>query len=150
MDNNINLDTDVLENISQFLITFNKALEPIAELSSTIVKVVEPFLQLVEALFKQVQDICSQMLANYAITKVNVGFISVGINDYCDISTAPPVVERKTSKDRLYNVKAKTLNIWGSKPIKWIRQFTYDCSTQIISSALFSLLIYLLRVWGVL
>lgn len=68
----------------------------------------------------------------------------------CNHSNAPPVVVRKTLKDRLHNVKAKALNIWTSKPIKWIRQFTYDCSTQIISSALFSLLIYLLRVWGVL
>ena len=68
----------------------------------------------------------------------------------CNHSNAPPVVVRKTFKDRLHSVKTKTLTIWGSKPIKWIRQFTYDCSTQIISSAIFNLLIYLLRVWGVL
>lgn len=77
-------------------------------------------------------------------------YLAVGINDHCDVSTAPPIVEKKTLKDRLHNVKAKTIKFWNCKPIKWIRQFTYDCSTQIISNALFSLLIYLLRVWGVL
>lgn len=140
-----------------------KSLVPVLEIYKKIIEESLPvIMQRIIDKHKELMEMWSDYLEEYLCRSCNIIPIqhfdllfcdSPSIQEThiaCNHSNAPPVVVRKTFKDRLHNVKAKTIKFWNRKPIKWIRQFTYDCSTQIISSALFSLLIYLLRVLGVL
>ena len=77
-----------LENMSKSLIEIRNALEPIVRISASIIKALEPLMELLAEL---IQRFYSQTIPNYTITNENSNVINIGVNDHCDISTAPPV-----------------------------------------------------------
>lgn len=92
MDNNEYLNTaEALENMSKSLIEIKNALEPIAKISASIFEALQPLMEFLAEASKLVKRFYSQSIPNYTITNENSDVINIGVNDHCDISTAPPV-----------------------------------------------------------
>lgn len=101
MDNNEYLNTEALENMSKSLIEVRNALEPITRISASIIETLQPLMEFLAEVSKLVKRFYSQSIPNYTITNENSSVINVGVNDHCDISTAPPV--KSQSINNQYN-----------------------------------------------